>query len=169
MTIFPIHGLPAYWLHAPPEDADAVLRVAPSLIDAGRGLLFLPLSRLLRPHDPLGDPQDHRVLVVPPAVLARDDPQVPAPFQAVLGLDLTPRDADAPWPAPDPRVRWWIVTPADWPDAQRAASTARVRLVATGPVPAPGPYWDPTDPAWTLGDWLANEAAAPFALDLEEV
>ena len=167
MTVLPIHGLAAAWLHAPPEEAAAVLRVAPSLIYAGRGALFVPIARLVRPHDPLGDPQDHRVLVVAPSVLQRDDPQVPAPFQALLGLDLTLRDPADAWPAPDPRVRWWVVTPADWPAARRAARPVGVGVLATGPVD--GPYWTPADPGWTLGDWLANEAEAPFAPNLEEV
>lgn len=167
MTVLPIHGLTAAWLHAPPDEAAAVLRVAPSLIYAGRGALFLPISRLVRPDDPLGDPQDHRVLVVTPSVLQRDNPQVPDPFQALLGLDLTLRDPADAWPAPDPRVRWWVVTPADWPAARRAARPVGVGVLATGPVD--GPYWTPADPAWTLGDWLANEAEAPFAPNLEEV
>jgi len=167
LTVLPIHGLAAACLHAPPDEAAAVLRVAPSLIYAGRGALFIPISRLVRPHDPLGDPRDHRILVATPAVFQRDDPQVPAPFQAAVGLDLTLRDDGTPWPAPDPRVRWWVVTPADWPAASRAARATRVRVLATGPVA--GPYGDPTDPAWTLGDWLANEAEAPFGPNLEEV
>lgn len=72
--ILPIHGITAYWLHAPVDEAAAGLRVAPSLIYAGREPLSVPITRLVRPHDSLGNPQDHRSLVVTPAVLPCDDP-----------------------------------------------------------------------------------------------
>ncbi len=164
MTVLPIHGLAADWLCAMPDEAAAVLHVAPSLRYAGRGALFVPLAQLVRARDPLGDPDDHRIPVVTPATLQHDDPQVPPPFQAVLALDLTAEEA---WPAADPRVRWWVVTPAQWRLAQAAAAGAGVHLVATGPVD--GPYWSAADPGWSLGDWLANEAETPFGPDVEEV
>ncbi len=164
MTVLPIHGLTADWLCATPDEAAAVLRVAPSLRYVGRGALFVPLAQLGRTHDPLGDPDDHRIPVVTPPTLQHDDPQVPPPFQAVLALDLTGEDA---WPAADPRVRWWVVTPAQWRLAQDAAADAGVHLVATGPID--GFYWSAADPGWSLGDWLANEAETPFGLDVEEV
>jgi hypothetical protein len=164
LTVLPIHGRAADWLHATPAEAAVVIQVAPSLRYAGRGVLFVPLAQLVRARDPLGDPADHRIPVVVPATLRHDDPQVPPPFSAVLALDLTAEDI---WPAADPRVRWWVVTPAQWPAAQAAAAAAGVHVVATGPVD--GPYWSAADPGWTLGDWLANEAATPFGPDLEEV
>lgn len=159
MTVRPIHDGPGWWLDGPP---DAVAAIAPTLRYAGPDPLFIPVPSLVRPDDPLGDPGDRRLFVITPETLHRENPTVPAPFHGAVALQLA--DAD-PWPDPDPRVGWWVVSPARWPDAHAPARTAHVRLLATGPVP--GPHCDPADTPWTLGDWLAT--LTPFAPDLEEV
>ncbi len=152
MMVHPVRAGPGWWLAG---DADpalvATLRYAPALI-------FCPVPSLVAPADPWGDPDDRRVPVLTPAAWAATPPPWPVDRPLAVARQV---DTDDPWPAPDPTVRWWVVSPARWAAAQAAAPLG-VACLATGPVP--GPHIDPT--GWPLGRWLA--LARPFADDEEE-
>lgn len=153
MTVRPIRAGPGWWLDSA-EDAPrallASLRYAPAP-------LFCPMAALARD---AGDPEDRRIPVLTPAAWAAVPTPWPADRPLAVALCLTASDA---WPAADPRVRWWVVSPDQWAAARAAAAAAGATVLATGPVPD-GPYL--TTVAWALGDWLALDR--PFADDDRE-